>query len=118
LSGKYEKRIINRKAIKMEREDLKKSSHLLRKPSAFVPVAMSLLALAMVLGHALIAGISHEADEGTLAHIFQILLVAQLPIVVFFAIRWIPRRSTQAVVVLAIQALAGLAAIAAVFWLT
>jgi len=90
----------------------------IRQPSAFLPLAMSLAALGMVLGHFAIFGIVHEADEGTPAHIFQLLMVAQLPIVAFFAITWLPRAPRQALHVLAWQAAAGLAAFAAVFFLT
>lgn len=79
---------------------------------------MSLVALTMVLVHAAIFGIVHEADEGTAAHIFQILMVAQVPVAAFFAIKWLPRSPTQALQVLAMQAAAAFAAIAAVFFLT
>ncbi len=90
----------------------------LKQPSAFLPVAMSLGALATVLAHAAIFGVIHEADEGTAAHIFQILMAAQIPIVAFFAIKWLPRAPRPALYVLALQAGAGLAACAAVFFLT
>jgi hypothetical protein len=63
----------------------------MKQPVAFLPVAMSLAALALVLGHAAIFGVVHEADEGAAAHIFQLLMVAQAPIVVFFAIKWLPK---------------------------
>jgi hypothetical protein len=90
----------------------------IKHPSAFLPLAMSLAALAMVLGHAAIYGVVHEADEGAAAHIFQILMAAQVPVVAFFAIKWLPRAPGQALRVLALQAGAGLAAFAAVFFLT
>jgi hypothetical protein len=57
---------------------------LIKQPSAFLPLAMSLAALALVLGHAVIFGIVHQADEGTAAHIWQILMAVQLPIVAYF----------------------------------
>ncbi len=79
---------------------------------------MSLAALAMVLGHAAIFGIVHEADEGAAAHIFQLLMAAQIPVVAFFAIKWLPRAPRQTLQVLALQAGAGLAAIVAVVFLT
>ena len=41
-----------------------------------------------------------------------------LPLIAFFAIKWLPRTPAQAVQVLAIQAGAALAAITAVFFLT
>lgn len=90
----------------------------MKQPSAFLPLAMSLAALTMVLGHAAIFGVVHEADEGTPAHIFQLLMVAQIPVVAFFAIKWLPRAPRQTLHVLALQAGAGLAAFAAVFFLT
>jgi hypothetical protein len=90
----------------------------IKQPSAYLPLAMSLAALALVLGHAAMFGIVHEADEGAAAHIFQILMAAQIPVVAYFAIKWLPRAPGQAFRVLALQAAAGLAAFAAVFFLT
>jgi hypothetical protein len=93
-----------------------KFSAMLKKPSAFIPVAMSLAALATVLIHIILFGIAREADEGSAAHIFQLLLIVQLPIVAFFAIKWLPRFPKLALLVLALQAAAGLAALAPVFY--
>ena len=90
-------------------------STMIKKPSAFLPVAMSLAALATVLIHIVLFGTTREADEGTAAHIFQLLIVAQLPIVVFFAVKWLVRFPRQALMVLALQAASGLAALAPVF---
>jgi hypothetical protein len=89
---------------------------MIKQPSAFLPVAMSLVALALVLGHILMFGIAREADEGAAAHIFQLLMVAEVPIIAFFAIKWLPRFPRQALQVLALQAAAGLAALAPVFY--
>ena len=36
---------------------------LMKQPSGFIPIAMSLAALALVLGHIAIFGVVHEADE-------------------------------------------------------
>lgn len=91
---------------------------LLKQPSAFLPVAMSLAALGIVLGHVAMFGVVHETDEGTPAHIFQLLMAGQVPIVAFFAVKWLPRAPWQALPVLALQAAAGIAALAAVFFLT
>lgn len=89
----------------------------MKQPSAFLPVAMSLAALATVGIHILRSGIAPQADEGAAAHIFQLLIVVQLPIVAFFAIKWLPRDPRHALYVLALQAAAGLAALAPVFLL-
>jgi hypothetical protein len=88
---------------------------MMKQPSAFLPVAMSFAALAVVLGHVLMFGAVREADEGTAAHIFQLLMAAQVPIVVFFAIKWLPQTPRQALQVLALQTCAALAALAPVF---
>ena len=91
---------------------------LLKQPSAFLPVAMSLAALAIVLGHVAMFGAVHEADEGTAAHLFQILMAAQLPIVAYFAMKRLPRTPRPALLVLALQAGAVLPAMASVYWPT
>ena len=88
---------------------------LMRRPTGFLPVAMSLAALAIVAIHIAIFGAAREADEGTAAHLFQLLLGGQLPIVLVFAGTWLPRAPRAALPVLAIQAIAGLAALAPVF---
>src|SRR5574337_976643 len=55
-------------------------------------------------------------DEGTAAHLFQLLMAVQLPIVAVFATRYLPRATWPALRVLILQAAAGLAAMAPVFY--
>ena len=90
----------------------------LKHPSALAPLAMSFAALSLVLVHALRFGIVHEADEGTEAHLFQILIVAEVPIVAYFAVKWLPVAPRPALLVLALQAAAVVAAFTAVYFLT
>ena len=90
---------------------------LMKRPSAFLPVAMSSAALATVLVHVAMFGAAREADEGTAAHLWQLLMVVQVPIIAFFAIKWLPRTPRQALQILAVQAGAALAALAPVFLL-
>ena len=92
-------------------------SMLIRQPSAFLPLAMSFAALATVLGYLAVNGVVREPDEGTAAHIWQLLMGGQVPIVVFFAIKWLPQAPRQALPILALQAGAGLVALAPVFFL-
>ena len=87
-----------------------------RMPSAFLPLAMSLTALAVVLGHIAIYGAAREADEGAAAHIWQLLMAGQLPVVAFFAIKWLPKAPKAALGVLALQVGAVLASMAPVFY--
>jgi hypothetical protein len=88
-----------------------------RKPSAFVPMVMSLIALAVVLVHILTIGVVREADEGPTAHIWQLLMAGQLPILGYFLIRWLPRVPRHTMFVLALQIAAVLAAMAPVYFL-
>ena len=90
---------------------------LMKRPSAFVPIAMSLAALATVLAHIAIFGAAREADEGAAAHIWQLLMAGQIPVILFFAYRWLPRQPGRALTTLAVQAAAALAALAPVWWL-
>ncbi len=89
----------------------------MNKPSAWVPLAMSLAALAVVIGHIAFSGAGRTADEGTAAHLFQLLMAAQIPVVACFAILWLPRTPKQALLILAVQGIAILAACAPVFFL-
>ncbi|SRR5258706_6833601 len=89
----------------------------LRHPSAFVPIAMSLGALSIVLIFLALNGPAPQADEGTAAHVWQLLMAGQVPIVVFFAIKWVPESPRQALPVLGLQVGAALAAMAPVFLL-
>jgi hypothetical protein len=88
-----------------------------RRPSAVLPIAMSTAALITVLYHIALSGTAPEPDEGTAAHIWQLLMAGQLPLIAFYAITWLPRAPTTALRVLAAQAGAALAAMAPVYWL-
>jgi len=90
---------------------------MLKRPSAFLPVTMSIAALGLVLVHVAMFGAAREADEGTAAHLWQILMAAQIPVMAFFAFKWLPQNPRPALLVLALQVAAALAALAPVFFL-
>jgi len=90
----------------------------IKEPSALLPLIMSVVAIAIVYGHAAVFGIVHEADEGTPAHIFQLLIALQVPIVAFFAVKWLPQAPKQALMILALQAAGVIVALAGVYFLT
>ena len=95
------------------------NSPLIKQPGAWIPLAMSFMAMALILGYVAIFGIDHGtggADEGTPARIFQLIMVAQLPIAGYFAIRWLPRQPKQSLLVLALQAVAWIIPILTVMW--
>jgi uncharacterized membrane protein HdeD (DUF308 family) len=89
-----------------------------RKPSAFVPMLMSVAALALLLGSiAVRSGVARDSDEGAIAHIWQLLMAGQLPLLAYFVFRWLPRVPRQTLYVLALQIGAALAAMAPVYYL-
>ena len=90
----------------------------LRRPSAFVPLVLSAAALAMVVGHFAIYGIAHEADEGTPAHVFQLLMIMQAPIIATFVVRGLDKAPVTTLQVLACQFVAAGAAILSALYLT
>jgi hypothetical protein len=103
-------------------QDLNSFGAMVRRPSAFLPLAMSLTALAMVLvpiGWAIShsTGIRHDPDEGAIAHLWQLLMTVQIPVVLFFAVKWMRRAPRPALRVLALQAGAWLASCAPVYLL-
>ncbi len=89
----------------------------IRQPSAFIPIGMSLAALGTVLYHIAMFGIAREPDEGAAAHIWQLLMAGQVPVVAFYALKWLPRAPRTALPVLAAQLGAALAALAPVYLL-
>jgi uncharacterized membrane protein HdeD (DUF308 family) len=92
---------------------------LTKKPSAFVPIVMSVTALALFVGSiAAHSGVVvRDSDEGAIVHIWQLLIAGQLPILAYFVFRWFPRAPRETVYVLALQIGAALAAMAPVYFL-
>lgn len=78
---------------------------------------MSFAALVTVISHVALFGIAPPSDEGTAAHIWQILMALQLPIIAIFLFRWLPKKPMQALAVLALQGGAALAALVPVILL-
>ena len=95
------------------------NNSLLKQPSAWIPLVMSLAALAMILVYVAINGFasSGNGDEGAPARIFQLIMLAQLPIACYFAIKWLPKQPKQSLMVLALQAIGWIIPIATIMWL-
>jgi hypothetical protein len=89
---------------------------LLRRPSAVIPIAMSAAALATVVGYAAAFGVARQADEGAAAHVWQLLMAGQIPVIAVFAIKWLPAEPRRALPVLALHVGAALAAMFPVWW--
>ena len=89
----------------------------LRHPSAFLPLLMSLAALGVVLVYLAVHGPAPQSDEGAAAHAWQLLMAAQVPVVLFFAVEWLPRSPRQGAIALALQLGAAITALLPVYLL-
>ena len=69
-------------------------------------MALSVAALAAFVAILVIGHPAREPDEGTGAHLWQLLMAAQLPLAAFFGITWLPVAPRAAGTVFAVQALA------------
>ncbi len=90
---------------------------LLKKTSAWLPIAMSVTALALVCGYLALYGVERPGDEGAVAHSWQLLMAGQLPLIAYFVVKWLRRAPRQAAPILALQVAAVIAALAPVYLL-
>ena len=67
---------------------------------------MSLGALAMIVWFVAVHGVVQQPDEGAQAHLWQLLVAGEIPLVASFAYRWLPTARRQTLVVIALQAAA------------
>jgi hypothetical protein len=77
---------------------------------------MSLTVLVMIVATLSGTGVSRQSDEGAAAHIFQIWLVVEVVLIAAFAVRWVPRRPREGLIVLIVQIACALAACAPVWY--
>jgi hypothetical protein len=91
-------------------------SDLVRRPSAYLPLVLSAVALALIAGYVALFGVVGRADgdEGAAARIFQLLMAAELAIILVFSATWIPRAPKAALGVLALQLCAAAVPIATI----
>lgn len=81
---------------------------LIKKPSAWIPIISSVLAIAGILYYVAqhgVAEVQTATDEGTPAHLFQLYLIAQVFFIGFFAIKWMAKIPKHAIVIVALQVL-------------
>jgi len=58
----------------------------IQRLTAYLPIVMSLVSLAIVIQGHMEFGSHPPADEGWQAHVFQFLMGAQVPIILLFAV--------------------------------
>ena len=85
--------------------------------SGCLPIAIPLFLLALAFRYVAIHGLVREADEGTEAHLFQLLMPVQFLAMAYFGVTWLPRAPRAALPVLAAQLLATAAVFATVYWI-
>ena len=97
-----------------------------RSPSAWIPLLLAGAAVAVLLGflvtgpHAPNIVIEHgvpREDESAAARLWQLLMLAQVPAILWFAARWLPRDPKRAALMLAVQGATFVAAALPVFLL-
>ena len=89
----------------------------LRHWNAWLPVAISVFFIALALRHISIYGPGMEADEGTEARLFQLLMPVQALVIAYFAYTWLPKSPRLTLALLAVQAVAAGGVFALVYWL-
>ncbi len=88
---------------------------LIKKPSAWIPIALPLIFFFYIIIYIALFGVVRHEDEGTPAHLFQLWLVLEPLMMLFFAAKWLPGAPKQAVFILTIQIVAALLPICVVF---
>ncbi len=53
---------------------------LMRQPTGYLPVAVSVGALAMITWFVAVRGVVHLPDEGAQGHLWQLLVAGQVPL--------------------------------------
>jgi hypothetical protein len=90
-----------------------------KQPSAFLPMAMSIAALTLVVVSLAVFGVpSPRADEGATAHTWQLLMVFQVPLIAWFVFKGMRKTPRLTLGVLGIQIALALAAMAPVYILS
>ncbi len=78
-----------------------------------IPLFLVILGARSVALH----GLVRQADEGTEAHLFQLLMPVQALAIAWFAAAWLPRAPRRAGALLAVQALLTVALLGLVWWI-
>ena len=86
---------------------------LLKKPSAAIPIAISFAAITLVLVHRSLVISGDDSEVAGFSRAFRVILALQIPLILYFLYRWLPRKPNDALRVLALQVGAAFVAILA-----
>ena len=89
---------------------------LLRRPTGFLPLAISTAFLVPLLLGLARGTLIRQPDEGTAAHLFQLLMPLQVVVIAWFAASWLPKRPRSATQVLFLQGAGFLAVLSVVYF--
>ena len=78
---------------------------LLRMPSAWMPIALPLVALALTLVYVAVVGVVARPDEAAPARLFQLFMLVDAGLIVAFAIRSVPDSPRAATAIVGLQLL-------------
>jgi hypothetical protein len=84
--------------------------------SGWLPIAIPVFLFLLGVRSVAINGFVRQADEGTEAHLFQLLMPVQLLLMGYFGLTWVPKAPRQAFPVLALQLFAAVALFAVLYW--
>jgi hypothetical protein len=88
----------------------------LRHWSGWLPIAIPVFLFVLGLRYIAINGFVNQPDEGTEAHLFQLLMPLQFALMAYFAVTWLPRAPRKAWPVLVLQAAAAVGIFAALYF--
>lgn len=90
-----------------------------RVPSAVLPIALSLAAVSVLVVSLALTHwtVVRGHDEDTAVHLYQLCMVGQAPVSLYFVFKWLPRAPRRALGVLALQLGAAFVAVAPVYFL-
>lgn len=90
---------------------------LIKKPLTWIPPAISFLNTLFLLFYVAFFGNSHHEDEGIPAHIFQLLVFAQIFLAIVFLIKWFSKKPKEAITIFILQIFAALIPFSVVYLL-
>ena len=88
---------------------------LIKKPSAWMPIAISLFLSISIYVGIFTHSILRQTDEGAGAHIFQLLMCLQTIVIIFFIIKYLIKFPKQTAIIFLIQVLAIILAFSPVY---
>lgn len=90
---------------------------LLKQPSAWIPLVMSVSAFTLLIVYLILFGTTQtvDGDEGIAARLFQLLLISQVPFIIYFAIKNSKKNRKITLKILGLQFITAISVISLVY---